>query len=125
MIRPLPTLATAAIAALALAGCVPNAPGGDAAVSVAITDERCDVAPATVGAGDVTFTLTNSGTDVNEFYILADDRLRVVGEKENIVPDATTTYAVRLDPGTYYTACKFQMVGDPIGLAEFTVSPES
>ena len=45
-----------------------------------------------------------------------------MGEKENVVPDATTTYTVRLEPGTYYTACKFRMVGDPIGLAPFSVA---
>jgi len=70
----------------------------------------------------VTFALTNDGTDVNEFEILAEDRLRVVGEKENVLPGTTTNYTVQLEPGSYFTACKFQMVGDPIGLAEFTVT---
>ena len=126
--RPPFTLTTGAIAVLAvlaLVGCVPNAQASDAALTVTITDDRCDVSPATAVAGDVSFALTNNGSDVNEFEILADDRLRVVGEKENVVPGATIGYTVRLEPGTYYTACKFQMVGAPIGLAEFTVTGET
>ncbi len=122
--RPLFTLATGALAVL-LAGCVPNAQPGDSVIAVTITDDRCEVSVATAATGNVTFALTNDGSDVNEFEILADDQLRIVGEKENVVPGATTNYTVQLAPGTYYTACKFQMVGAPIGLAEFTVTGEA
>jgi iron uptake system component EfeO len=124
-IRPLLVVASGAVAALALAGCVPNAPAGADALTVAISDTACDVSANTTTAGNVTFALTNSGSDVYEFEILAEDRLRIVGEKENVVPGATTSYTVQLQPGTYYTACKFQMVGTPIGLAEFTVTGEA
>ena len=125
-IRPLLVITSGAIAALALTGCVPNAPvGGATAIAVAITDDTCDVSTATATAGNVTCELTNTGSDVNEFEILAEDQLRIVGEKENVVPGATTTYTAHLQPGTYYTACKFQMVGAPIGLAEFTVTGEA
>jgi iron uptake system component EfeO len=124
-IRPLHVLTSGAIVALTLTGCVPNAQPGDAALSVTITDDACDVSAATTTAGNVTFALTTDGTDVNEFEILADDRLRIVGEKENVVPGTTVDYTLQLDPGTYYTACKFQLVGAPIGLAEFTVTGEA
>ena len=125
-IRPLLAVSSAAVAVLALAGCVPNAPvGGASAITVAITDDACDVSTATTTAGNVTFELTNTGSDVNEFEILADDQLRIVGEKENVVPGAPITYTAQLQPGTYYTACKFQMVGSPIGLAEFSVTGEA
>lgn len=119
-----PLAATAALgaAALALVGCVPNAPGGGTALTVDITDTGCAVSADTAPAGAVTFTLTNSGTDVNEFEILAEDQLRIVGEKENITPGQSVDYVAQLDPGTYYTACKFQLVGAPVGLAEFTVT---
>jgi iron uptake system component EfeO len=122
--RPLVVIA-AALTAVSLAGCVPNAPAGSATITVAITDDACEVSPATASAGSITFELTNSGSDVNEFEILAEDRLRIVGEKENVVPGATTTFTAQLQPGTYFTACKFQMVGAPIGLAEFTVTGEA
>lgn len=119
-----PAFATLALAALALAGCVPNAPSGTA-LTVDITDSGCAVSANTAVAGAVSFTLTNNGTDVNEFEILAEDRLRIVGEKENITPGQTVSYVAQLDPGIYYTACKFQMVGAPTGLAEFAVTGEA
>ncbi len=115
------SLSVAAIAALALAGCVQNNPAG-AALSVGITDTACDVSAATAGAGAIKFTLANTGTDVNEFEIFAEDQLRIVGEKENVTPGQTVDYVVELQPGTYYTACKFQQIGAPIGVAAFTVT---
>jgi len=127
---PLPRLASglagAGILAFALSGCVPNsAASSSAALDVAISDEACDVSAATASAGAVTFSLANEGTDVNEFEILADDKLRIVGEKENVTPGQTVSYVAQLEPGTYYTACKFQQVGAPIGLSEFTVTGEA
>jgi len=122
---PLAATAALGVAALALAGCVANAPAGATVLTVDITDTRCEVSANTAAAGAVTFSLTNNGTDVNEFEILADDQLRIVGEKENVTPGQTVDYTAQLDPGTYYTACKFQLVGAPIGLAEFTVTGEA
>jgi len=121
---PLTAVAALGVAALALAGCVPNAPGGTA-LTVEITDTGCAVSANTAVAGPVSFELSNAGSDVNEFEILADDQLRIVGEKENVAPGQTVSYVAQLDPGTYYTACKFQMVGAPVGLAEFTVTGEA
>ncbi|NQX29362.1 peptidase M75 family protein [Microbacteriaceae bacterium VKM Ac-2854] len=112
--------------ALVLTGCVPNnAASSSAALDVAIADDSCAVSTATVEAGAVTFALENTGTDVNEFEILAEDKLRIVGEKENVTPGQSVSYVAQLEPGTYYTACKFQQVGAPIGLAEFTVTGEA
>lgn len=117
-------LAGAGVLALALTGCVPNKTGSDA-LTVAITDDSCSVSVAKATAGAVTFSITNNGTDVNEFEILASDKLRIVGEKENVTPGQTVSYVAQLNPGTYYTACKFQLVGAPVGLAEFTVTGEN
>ncbi len=111
--------------ALALSGCVPNNTAGAAALTVDVTDDTCVVSAATAAAGNITFEITNSGTDVNEFEILADDKLRIVGEKENVTPGSTVSYVAQLGPGTYYTACKFQLIGAPTGLAEFTVTGEA
>ena len=123
----LPAAAAAlGIVSLALTGCVANTPAGESsALEVAIADDACDVSASTASAGAVTFSLSNEGSDVNEFEILADDKLRIVGEKENIAPGQTVDYVADLPAGTYYTACKFQQVGSPVGLAEFTVSGES
>ncbi|MEP6479661.1 MAG: iron uptake system protein EfeO [Rhodoglobus sp.] len=120
--RLLTAAAVAGVLALALAGCVPNNAQGATALTVAVTDDSCVVSAATAAAGPITFAVTNTGTDVNEFEILAEDKLRIVGEKENVTPDQTVSFVVQLEPGTYYTACKFQQVGAPMGIAEFTVT---
>ena len=124
-IRTITGVAPVAALALALCGCVPNNQTDAASLTVDITDDTCVVSESTAATGAITFTITNSGTDVNEFEILADDRLRIVGEKENVTPGQTVSYVAQLAPGTYYTACKFQLIGAPIGLAEFTVTGES
>ena len=123
--RTLAGAAGAGALALVLAGCVPNNAAGGAALTVTMTDDTCAVSEATTAAGTVTFSITNNGTDVNEFEILADDKLRIVGEKENVTPGQTVSYVAQLAPGTYYTACKFQLIGAPTGVAEFTVTGEA
>ncbi|WP_426520331.1 iron uptake system protein EfeO [Diaminobutyricibacter sp. McL0618] len=116
-------LACAAALALALTGCVPNRASADAeAIAVNLTDDTCSVSTATAAAGPVTFQVTNTGSDVNEFEILASDKLRIAGEKENIGPGTTVNYVVQLPEGTYYTACKKGMVGNPGSLKQFTVT---
>ncbi|MFF2371980.1 iron uptake system protein EfeO [Agromyces sp. NPDC058110] len=122
--RVLAASATATLFALALSGCVAKADLAEA-IAVDITDDGCAVATDTSKAGAVTFSLKNAGTDVNEFEILADDQLRIVGEKENITPGQSVDFVAQLEPGDYYTACKFQQVGAPIGLAAFTVTGEA
>lgn len=116
-------LAGAAAVAIALTGCVPNRASADAeALAVSVTDDTCVVSAATAPGGPVTFQVTNKGNDVSEFEILAADKLRIAGEKENIGPGTTVNYVVQLAAGTYYTACKKGMVGDPIGLTKFIVT---
>ncbi|MBN9606425.1 MAG: peptidase M75 family protein [Actinomycetales bacterium] len=122
---PIALGALAATAVLVLSGCVPNAPAGGTSIAVDIRDDACEVETATAEAGTVVFSLSNTGSDVNEFEILADDGLRIVGEKENVVPGQTVDYAVQLEPGSYVTACKFRQVGEPVGRAAFTVTGEA
>ncbi|WP_345764085.1 iron uptake system protein EfeO [Diaminobutyricibacter sp. McL0608] len=116
-------LAGAAAIALALTGCVPNRASADAeAIAVNLTDDSCVVSSSSAPGGPVTFQVTNTGTDVNEFEILASDKLRIAGEKENIGPGTTVNYVVQLAEGSYYTACKKGMVGNPTDLKKFTVT---
>ena len=49
------------------------------------TDTTCEVARAEAPAGTVEFTVTNTGTKVNEFYVYAEGD-RIVGEVENVTP---------------------------------------
>ena len=121
---PLLGLASAA-GLLALTGCVPNAGTSDsshAALTVDSSATACTVSAGEAPAGSVRFTVTNSGDQVTEFYLLADDGLRIVGEAENIGPGLSRDLVVQLPAGRYFTACKPGMTGDGIGKAEFTVT---
>lgn len=119
--RPALGFAALTAVALTLTGCVANNTGTDA-LSVDITDDSCAVSTATAPSGAITFRATNNGSEVNEFEILAEDKLRIVGEKENITPGQTVDYVIQLEPGTYYTECKLGMVGAGIGTSAFTVT---
>ncbi len=90
-------------------------------VEVVITDDSCEVTPAEVGSGVVTFNVVNSGTQANEFEILAEDRLQIVSERENITPGQPVEVTVILEPGHYYTASKTNMVGALVDVRDFNV----
>jgi len=120
------SIAGAAALAAALTGCVPNKATAEAeAVSVTLNDDSCTVSTATAPSGPVTFQVTNKGSDVNEFEVLAQDKLRIAGEKENIGPGTTVNYVVQLAEGDYFTACKKGMVGSPTSVTAFTVTKGS
>ncbi|MBK4347326.1 iron uptake system protein EfeO [Lacisediminihabitans changchengi] len=119
--------AAAGALALILTGCVPNnqnASSGASAttVNVAASDNACDLSATTAPSGAITFTISNSGSDVSEFEIVAEDKLRIIGEKENVGPGTTPKYVAQLEPGTYYTSCKPGMVGAGVGETKFTVT---
>ncbi|WP_243074462.1 iron uptake system protein EfeO [Microbacterium sp. SS28] len=119
-------LAVVAVGALALSGCVAKADTATAdALTVTSTADGCDVSTAAVESGTLAFEVTNAGDDVTEFYLLAEDGLRIVGEAENIAPGASRTLTVVAQPGEYFTLCKPGMVGDGVGRAGFSVSGET
>lgn len=123
--RLLVATATAGLAALALSGCVAKsdvAAGG--ALTVTSTDTSCDVSTATASSGTLTFDVSNTGADVSEFYLLAGDGLRIVGEVENIAPGASRTLTVVAQPGDYFTLCKPGMIGEGVGRTAFSVTGE-
>lgn len=118
---PRAALATAALAALAVAGCTSTAPpaaapgGGDAAaggpITVSASDSACAVSAAEAPAGTITFAISNSGSKVTEFYLFGVGD-RIMGEVENIGPGLTRQLIVEVpDGGEYTTACKPGMVG--------------
>lgn len=113
--------AASAVAALTV-GCTSNSTeGGTGAIAVSSSDSACDVASNSVAGGTIVFDVTNDGTSVTEFYLLADDGLRIVGEVENIGPGITRSLVVRAGEGSYFTVCKPGMTGDGIR-AGFTVT---
>ncbi|MEH1017711.1 iron uptake system protein EfeO [Micromonospora sp. CPCC 206060] len=102
-----------ALAVAGLAGCGgDDTPEGkaDGPIAVKATDTVCEVGTTEIEAGQVTFTVTNSGSKVNEFYVYAAGD-RVMGEVENIAPGLTRELRVELPAGTYETACKPGMSG--------------
>lgn len=117
---------TLTLLGLTLTGCAANnhtaKSAKDNALEVVITDTDCKVSANSVPSGTTTFTLKNQGTVRNEFEILADNKLQIIGERENLGPGTTTSYTVVLEPGKYFTACKKNMVGSLVGTAEFTVT---
>lgn len=109
-----------------LSGCVANNPSGESVVlTVESSADGCSVSAAETPAGATSFSITNTGDQVTEFYLLGDDGLRIVGEAENIGPGLTRDLVVQLAEGSYFTACKPGMTGDGIGKAEFTVTPST
>ena len=112
-------VAAAALLPLALSACTDNAAAPSASASggpiaVASTNTECKVSAAEASSGNLTFSVKNDGDKVTEFYLLADDGLRIVGEVENIGPGITRNLVVTAPAGKYFTACKPGMVGEGI-----------
>jgi iron uptake system component EfeO len=110
--------AAPALAAVALTGCGDgkggaNPDGGSGKIAVTATDTECKVEKTEAASGPVTFTVSNKGAKVTEFYIFATGD-RIVGEVENVAPGLTRELIVELPAGTYETACKPGMVGNGI-----------
>ncbi|WP_257997205.1 iron uptake system protein EfeO [Corynebacterium tuscaniense] len=122
MMKRSPVILASLALTLPLAGCVENSSGDG--IDVQAKEDTCTVATNSVESGTRTFSITNEGERVTEFYVLADDGLRVIAERENITPGSTADLTVQLEPGTYYTACKPGLRGPNVGQAEFTVTGE-
>lgn len=122
--RPLAAVAALAAVSLALAGCTDNTganASGNGTVEVTSTADACTVNTDSAPGGTLKFSVKNDGDQVTEFYLLAEDGLRIVGEVENIGPGLSRDLVVSAPEGQYFTACKPGMVGDGIRSA-FTVT---
>ena len=120
-------LAAAVVAVpLLLTGCTDNTQASDTAggaIDVVSSNTDCKVSATSVPSGNLTFSVKNEGTEVTEFYLLAADGLRILGEVENIGPGLSRNLVVTAPAGSYTTACKPGMEGDGIrGALEVTQS---
>ncbi|CAN5711568.1 peptidase M75 family protein [soil metagenome] len=100
-----------------LAACTSNSPAdetGQQSLTVASSDDACETSQAEAPAGTLTFEITNTGSQATEFYLLAEDGLRIVGEVENVGPGASRKLTVNATAGSYVTACKPGQKGDGI-----------
>ncbi len=120
-------IAAALLVGPALAACTSNSTAeegsGDAARDFTVNSsaDACEVSATEAPAGTLTFDVTNTGSQVTEFYLLAEDGLRIVGEVENIGPSVNRTLTVNAAAGEYFTACKPGMVGEGLR-SDFTVT---
>jgi iron uptake system component EfeO len=104
-------VAAALAGASALAACGSSAAGDDAtgsdphAAKVVVTAAKgCTPDRTDFQAGGITFSVTNrDATAVSEVEVL--DGGRIVGEKENLPPGFSGTFAVNLKAGTYTLYC--------------------
>ena len=107
-------LAPALAASLLLAGCADKAEESAAAIDVKADDTTCELGSTETSTGSTTFNVTNSGTKINEFYVMTSGG-RILGEVENIGPGASRTLIVEFqEAGDYTTLCKPGMVGEGI-----------
>ena len=118
--------AACTLSALLLAACTENPTEETAGqadrrpINVRATDTACEVDPKTAPSGQLQFVVSNGGTKVTEFYLYAEDGVRIIGEVENIGPGLSRELVLNAAPGTYVTACKPGMSGDGIR-GDFTV----
>ncbi|MEG0363567.1 MAG: PbrT family lead (Pb2+) uptake porter, partial [Aurantimicrobium sp.] len=77
-------LGIVATLSVGLTGCVLNNPTAGEAISVTSSATECTLSATEAPSGTVQFEVVNSGDVTTEFYILANDGMRVVGEVENI-----------------------------------------
>ena len=121
MRSPLSSLALLCLVAVGAACTKNDSATASGAIKVRSTDDACEVSPAEAPSGNVVFEVTNDGTKVTEFYVLAEDGVRILGEVENIGPGISRNLVLQAAPGKYFTACKPGMEGDGIRSA-FTVT---
>jgi iron uptake system component EfeO len=99
-------LALGALVALTAVACQggggPDAGGGE--VEIGVSEAGCAPTTTRASAGSVLFVITNTGTDVAEFEVIAADQ-KVLDEAENIVPGFVVKLSARLDGGTYELVC--------------------
>jgi uncharacterized cupredoxin-like copper-binding protein len=99
---PALTVAGLLMSALTLAGPPTPTPAHAAAVNAKLSEWKVDLSVGTLGAGPVTFTVTNDGTIPHAFEIEG----KGIEEKTAVIqPGATATLTLTLKPGTYEAYC--------------------
>jgi iron uptake system component EfeO len=115
-------------ATLLLAACgsssATSAAAAGSTVVVQAADASCTLSTREVPAGTTTFSVQNTGSSMNEFYLYDGTGATIVTELENIGPGITKQLVAQLDSGTYTTSCRPNGTGMGIR-ANFTVAVSS
>nr|MDT0525847.1 cupredoxin domain-containing protein [Streptomyces sp. DSM 41633] len=112
-------LLPAVLTGMSMSGCAPKQTFDDEKpasneITVAASDDFCQLSRTTADTGTTIFVVTNNGTLVTEFYVYAAGD-RVIGAVENISPGLKRQLIVQLtQPGTYQTSCRPGLVGEGI-----------
>ena len=114
--RRVALLTAVVLTALSTAACASTdekAADASDTVTVAATDDACDVGTTELAAGTHRFEVANNGSKVTEFYVYGEGD-RVMAEVENIAPGLSRDLLAELPAGEYEAACKPGMIGDGI-----------
>jgi uncharacterized cupredoxin-like copper-binding protein len=99
-----------------------NGGGGGGSVDVALAEWSVTPSQATAPAGDVTFTVTNDGTEPHEFLVIRsdlapdalpvddegrvpEDEVDIIDEIEPFAADSTEEITLDLEAGSYVLIC--------------------
>jgi len=99
----------------------PSSSGGAGKITVESSEDACKLTSEKAPSGNVAFKVKNTGDEVTEFYLYAEDGMRIIGEIENVGPGLSRDLVVRAAPGTYVTSCRPGMTGKGIR-SDFTVT---
>jgi iron uptake system EfeUOB component EfeO/EfeM len=73
-------------------------------IEITLSDKGCTPRNMALAANKYLFNVTNNGSSaVTEFEIKQDGK--IVKEVENIIPNSTSGFIIRLNKGTYQTEC--------------------
>ena len=97
---------------LTLAACTDNNAVAEAGpIKVSSTNDACTLSSQAAKSGNLTFTIQNDGSQVTEFYLLAEDGLRIIGEVENIGPGLTRNLVVTATGGEVHDGVQARHAG--------------
>ena len=60
-------------------------------ITVESSADACELTADKAPSGNVSFKVKNTGDEVTEFYLYAEDGMRIIGEIENVGPGSPVT----------------------------------
>lgn len=115
------TCSAVTVVAIGAAACSSDSDSASgSALKVTASDTACELDRSTFKAGDLSVEVMNEGDQVTEVYVYGKED-RVMGEVENIGPDTSRSFAVKLGGGEYEVACKPGQTGKGIR-SELTIT---